>query len=246
MYNNLFIREVKFNKKKDIDLEKYIRDIPWFENMNKLKFNKNISFLIGENGVGKSTLLEAIATAYGFNPEGGSINFNFQTKDTHSNLYKMITLVKGIKRPKDGFFLRAESFYNVSTEIDRLNEITPTSFLELYGGKSLHKQSHGESFISLLLNRFLGNGLYILDEPEAALSPQNQLVLISKILELAYKGSQFIISTHSPMLMAIKDSEIFEITFDKIKLTSLKETNHYIITKTFLDNPEGMMNTLID
>lgn len=154
IHSDLFLREVRLNINEYREIEDYIKVIPAIANLSTLKIEKGVTFIIGENGMGKSTLLEAIAIAYGFNPEGGSINFNFSSKDTHSNLYNVLKLVKGVKRPKDGFFLRAESFYNVSSEIDRLDKILPTPLVSYYGGKSLHNQSHGEAFMSLMINRF--------------------------------------------------------------------------------------------
>lgn len=241
---DLFIREVRINNKHDV--ENYVKTIRPIMNLGSLKLKSNITFLVGENGMGKSTLLEAIAVAYGFNPEGGSKNFNFSSMNTHSELYKLLTLVKGIKRPRDGFFLRAESFYNVATEIDELDKIGAVPLVDSYGGKSLHKQSHGESFMSLIINRFSGNGIYILDEPEAALSPQRQLSLIARISELLNEGSQFIIATHSPILMAFPNADIFVLSENSINLTPYEETEHYLITKCFLNNPQGMLKELIN
>ena len=153
-------------------------------------------------------------------------------------------MVKGAKRPKDGFFLRAESFYNVATEVDRLDKEGPVRLVDSYGGKSLHEQSHGESFISLIINRFGGHGIYILDEPEAALSPSRQLTLLSQMHQLAEKGSQFIIATHSPMLMAYPGADIYTLDDSGMKITAYEETEHYILTKSFLDNPEQILHYL--
>ena len=161
---------------KEIPRNNYLSRLPVIRNLQKmggLKLNKNVTFLVGENGVGKSTLIEGIAVAMGFNPEGGTVNFNFATNNSHSDLYHYLTVSRGYKRHRDGFFLRAESFYNVASNIDEL-DAEPGGGAKLitsYGGVSLHKQSHGESFLALVENRFSGNGLYILDEPEAALSP---------------------------------------------------------------------------
>ncbi|MDD4716374.1 MAG: AAA family ATPase, partial [Oscillospiraceae bacterium] len=203
-----------------------------------------VTFFVGENGTGKSTLLEAIAVACGFNAEGGTRNFNFATEETHSDLCRYLTVCKGVKRPKDGFFLRAESFYNVASEIDKLDQISP--LIDYYGGKSLHKQSHGESFMSLVLNRFGGNGIYILDEPEAALSPSRQMTLLAAIDSLVKDDSQFIIATHSPILMAYPDADIFVLTDDDIRLTPYEETEHYTLTKQFLNNPHKMLRYLLE
>jgi predicted ATPase len=203
-----------------------------------------VTFFIGENGTGKSTLLEAIAVSYGFNPEGGSKNFNFRTKETHSDFYKYLRIGKSYNNANDGYFLRAESFYNVASNIDDLNHGGKIPLYEYYGGKSLHKQSHGESFLSLLENRLTGNGLYIFDEPEAALSPMKLLELLVIIDKLVKNNSQFIISTHSPMLMAYPKSEIYEINNGKLKLTSFEDTNHYSLMKYFLLNYKQMIKNL--
>ncbi|MDD3429804.1 MAG: AAA family ATPase [Oscillospiraceae bacterium] len=207
-----------------------------------LPFCRPVTFFVGENGTGKSTLLEAIALASGFNAEGGTRNFHFHTKDTHAGLSACLTLIKK-RTPKDGFFLRAESFYNVATELERLDEIMPV--LHYYGGKSLHKQSHGESFLSLVLNRFGENGLYILDEPEAALSPSRQMTLLAQIHLLAQQGSQFIIATHSPILLTLPGAQIYQLSEDGIHASSYEDTEHYRITKDFLNNPQRMLDYLL-
>ena len=241
---NQFIRSIKLNTDKIQSFDEYPFNLPIIKNLDKIKFHPNVTFIVGENGSGKSTILEAIAAAYGFNPEGGTKNFNFSTNDTHSCLYDFITLVKGVKMPKDGFFLRAESFYNVATNIDELNLQSPSySFMNSYGGKSLHKISHGEAFFSLIMNKFTGNSVYILDEPEAALSPIRQMSLISRIDELVKKGSQFIIATHSPILMAYPNSIIYEIKED-IQKVKYEDSENYNITKEFLNNYKKMIHIL--
>jgi len=207
---------------------------------NNITLTKDVTFFVGENGTGKSTLLEAIALAYGFNPEGGTLNFSFHNNNTHSELYKAIILSKGVKRPKDGFFLRAESFYNVASYIDKIGAA------HNYGGKSLHRQSHGESFLSLIQNRFSGNGLYILDEPEAALSPMKLLTLMHEINYLVKSNSQFIIASHSPILMTFPNAEIFEFSSHGIKSITYEETEHFQVTKDFLDCPNRMLRYLLE
>ncbi|WP_160679041.1 AAA family ATPase [Clostridium sp. C8-1-8] len=241
---NQYLRSIELKRDKIESFYEYPYCLEAVKGMGTLSFHPKVTFFVGENGSGKSTILEAIATAYGFNPEGGTINFNFSTNDTHSKLYENIKLVKGIKKPKDGFFLRAESFYNLATNIEELNKEVPGLFSS-YGGKSLHKQSHGESFFSVFMNRFGGNGIYILDEPEAALSPARQLSMIARMHQLLEQNSQFIIATHSPILMAYPNSLIYEIK-DGIQLVNYKETEHYSITKAFLTNPEKMLKILIE
>lgn len=181
----------------------------------------------------------------GFNPEGGTRNFNFGTRDSHSALHDCLRLSKSLDRPKDGFFLRAESFFNVATNIENMDsEGAGPQIIDSYGGKSLHEQSHGESFLSLVVHRFFGNGLYILDEPEAALSPTRQLSVLSRMNQLLQQDSQFIIATHSPILMAYPDAWIYQITESGLKRVAYEETEHYEITRSFLENPQRMLREL--
>ena len=245
---NLYIRDVRISK--EIPRNNYLSKLPVVTNLQKmgrLDFNKNVTFIVGENGIGKSTLIEGIAVAMGFNPEGGTVNFNFSTNDSHSNLHEYLTVCRGYKRHKDGFFLRAESFYNVASNIDELD--SEPSFapplISSYGGVSLHKQSHGESFMALVENRFFGNGLYILDEPEAALSPMRLMRLMVCMKKLVDKNSQFIISTHSPILMTFPDAEIMEITAKGIQSVNYRDTEHFIVTKRFMDAPEKIIENLL-
>lgn len=216
--------------------------------LDELEFHPKVTYLIGENGSGKSTLMEAIAVALGFNAEGGTVNFTFQTEKTHSELHQYMKPVRGTRRPKDGFFFRAESYYNLATnidELDRENSYSPP-IVDSYGGKSLHQQSHGESFFATFLHRFGGNGLYILDEPEAALSPSRQMALLARMHDLVQENSQFIIATHSPIIMAYPDSVIYELSAEGICNTTWEETEHYIITKQFLNNRDRMLKDLFE
>lgn len=226
----------------------YPYSLPIVRQFNSLEFHPHVTFLVGENGSGKSTLLEALAISMGFNAEGGSRNFHFSTKDSHSNLHEYIQLVKGIHRPKDGYFLRAESFYNLASEIESLDKepfggapITPS-----YGGISLHEQSHGESFISLVEHRFRGNGLYILDEPEAALSPARQFKLLQLLHRHVVNGAQFIIATHSPILMGYPDATIFLVNDNGINKVDYEKTEHYRLTKRFIDDRQEVLDDLLN
>ena len=211
-----------------------------------LEFDRSVTFLVGENGSGKSTLLEALAIACGFNAEGGTRNFSFSTRATHSILGEYLTPARR-QYPKDGFFLRAESFYNVATNIDEMDESSPgPRLIDSYGGISLHHQSHGESFLALVQNRFGGQGLYLLDEPEAALSPSRLLTLMGEMDRLVKADSQFIIATHSPILMAFPNARIYQLGEDGIKAVSYRETEHYQLTRCFLENPERMLRYLLN
>ncbi len=220
--------------------EQYPFSLPVVKYLDTLQFHPDVTFLIGENGTGKSTLLEAIAQLLGFNPEGGTRNSLFSTRDTHSNLYDYLKAGRSFKAPKDGYFLRAESFYNLASYMDDVD------YLGGYGGKSLHAQSHGESFLTVLTQKMRGNGLYILDEPEAALSPSRQLSALTAIHKLVKTDSQFIIATHSPILMAYPNAKILLLTESGIRQVDYEETDHYQIARDFLNHREQMLNVLLE
>jgi len=213
-----------------------------------IDFHESVTFIVGENGSGKSTLLEALAVSQGFNPEGGTKNFNFSTRSSHSNLGDYIRVQKSIKKPKTGFFLRAESFYNVATEIEKLDNDSSfgPSIINSYGGISLHEQSHGESFFALMQNRFGRDGLYILDEPEAALSPNRQMSMITLLHQLVGKGCQFIIATHSPILLSYPNSIIYEMRTNGLDQVDYEDTDTYSVTKHFLNKYESMLEILLE
>lgn len=243
-----YILEVKLKREDVYSFDEYPFCLDSVRNLSVLNLHPKVTFIIGENGSGKSTLLEAIAVAWGFNPEGGTKNFRFGTFESHSCLHNYIRLSRGVKRAKDGYFLRAESFFNVATEIQRLDE-SPSfgpPLIESYGGKSLHEQSHGESFMALLINRFGGNGLYILDEPEAALSPTRQMAMVSRMHDLISDNSQFIIATHSPIIMSYPHARIYQFGPEGLECVQYKDTVHYQVTRDFLNNPERMLKILME
>ncbi|WP_454719710.1 MULTISPECIES: AAA family ATPase [Cupriavidus] len=225
----------------------YPFSLPAVRALDTLELHPKVTFLVGENGSGKSTLMEAIAVAAGYNAEGGSRNFSFGTRRSHSVLNAYLRLARGFRRPRDGYFLRAESFFNVATEIERLDaEPGPGApVMPAYGGRSLHEQSHGESFLALLTQRFRGNGLYLLDEPEAALSPQRQLAVLSRIHDLVRADSQFLIATHSPILMAYPDAWIYQLGADGVRRIAYEDTEHFRVTRDFLADPRRMLRVLL-
>jgi predicted ATPase len=243
-----YVREVKLRRERIASFDQYPFSLPGVRNLHSLDLHPAVTFIVGENGSGKSTLLEAIAVAWGFNPEGGTRNFQFQTRASHSPLHQYLLLVKGIKRPRDGFFLRAESFFNLGTDIERMDaEPAPAPpVINSYGGRSLHEQSHGESFFALLTKRFGGNGFYILDEPEAALSPSRQLAMMSRIHQLVQKRSQFVIATHSPILMAYPNAWLYQITTEGLARIEYQQTEHYIVAKRFLSNTEAELQRMLE
>lgn len=217
----------------------YLRNIQALSGLSQLEFHQPITFFVGENGSGKSTLLEAIAIAYGFNPEGGTRNYNFSTFDSHSELHQALRLSRGPVRSRWGFFLRAESFYNVATKEEEYTEE------EQEKAKHLHRKSHGESFLETAQDNFRPNSLNLIDEPEAALSPQRQLTMFIEIYRCAKAGAQFIIATHSPILTAIPGAEILCFDGGIIHPCTYEETGSFQITSMFLNHREQMIDQLL-
>lgn len=244
MDSKLIISEIILNRDMIDNYDNYPFNIPAVKNFNKLKLTSPVTFFIGENGIGKSTFIEAIAINLGLPKEGGTQNFIYEIKDTTSSLSEYLKIITKNK-PKTKFFLRAESFYNFSTEVERLvKEDKFHSLFKSYGG-NLHECSHGEAFLKLVQNRFTDNGIYILDEPEAALSIQRQLSLLCLIDELVKKGSQFIISTHSPILISYRNGKILDLN-DNFKEVSYKDTEIYKLYKMYLDNSDNMQERMFN
>lgn len=246
MITTQFVSQLQLRIDQVPSFDVYPFSLPAIRHLDTLALHPKVTFLVGENGTGKSTLLEAIAVAFGFNAEGGSRNFGFSTRRSHSELHRFIRLGKSYRRPKDGFFLRAESFFNLATEIEERDKgLGGPPIIDAYGGRSLHEQSHGESFLALLMERFGGNGFYVLDEPEAALSPQRQLAALRRIHELAQAGSQFVIATHSPILMAYPDAWLYHCTADGVQLSTAEETGHFQVMRDFVVNPKRMLDVIL-
>ncbi len=236
------------------DWSQYPYSVPAIAGLRTIDVTSRVLFLVGENGSGKSTFLEALALACGFGPEGGSRNFRFSTREESDRRIADSALVelaaalrlswRGTKH-RDGFFLRAESFFNVATFLDRLAAESPAA-LGPYGGVSLHEQSHGESFLALFLERFSGAGLYLLDEPEAALSTARQLSLMIRIHDLLAgdADAQFVIASHSPILLAFPGAQICSFDANGIRQVAYRETDAFILTRRFIDDPDRTLREL--
>lgn len=244
-----YIADIELKRDEVESFDRYPFSLAAVKPLEKLELHPAVTFFIGENGSGKSTLLEAIAVASGYNAEGGSKNFRFGTRESHSELHRFLRVSRGHPRPRDGFFFRAESFFNVATEIEKL-DADPSGGPPIgpsYSKHSLHEQSHGESFLALMVNRFHGHGLYLLDEPEAALSPKRQPAILTRIHDLVREKSQFIIATHSPILMAYPDAIIYQFSSaGGIERVAYEDTEHYRITRDFLANPQRMLRILFE
>lgn len=235
--NEQFIQRIKIDWN-EVEEDSYLREIETIRSMDTLEFQKPIVFFVGENGSGKSTLLEAIAVAYGFNPEGGTKNYSFSTYDSHSPLHKALRVIKSYRKAGWGYFLRAESFYNVATkEEDYADPLHPS--------EKYHQKSHGESFLALVQNQLRLGGLYIFDEPEAALSPQKQLTLMMEIYACAKGGSQFIIATHSPILLGIPDAQILSFDDGEVRSCEYEDTESYKVTELFINNREALLERML-
>jgi predicted ATPase len=251
MISSQFVSRITLQRDKVESFDRYPFSLPavrTLEQIEQIELHPKVTYFVGENGSGKSTLLEAIAVSLGFNAEGGTRNFNFGTRRSHSELHEYLRVAKGIRKPRDGFFLRAESFFNVATEIENLDREPASSppIINSYGGRSLHEQSHGESFLALMTQRFGEQGIYLLDEPEAALSPQRQLAVLSRMHDLVLADSQFIIATHSPILMAYPDARIYLFGKEGLSEVAYEDTEHFKVTHDFLANRERMLRVLFE
>jgi len=242
-----FLKQIELLRKDVPSFDRYPFALDAVRNLETVALHPKVTYFVGDNGCGKSTLLEALAVAWGFNPEGGSRSFGFDTRKSHSELHDYLRLVRGTRRARSGFFLRAESFFNLATEIEALDaeEANDPYIIDAYGGIPLHQQSHGESFMALFMNRFCGDSFFILDEPEAALSPTRQMAMISRMHQLVGEGSQFVIATHSPIVMAYPEATIYSLDGEGLNEVDYEETEHYIVTRSFLNGREKMLRELM-
>ncbi|WP_019535920.1 AAA family ATPase [Paenibacillus ginsengihumi] len=229
----MFLRSLEI-RRKQADPGKYPFNIPAIAQLTTLEFKTNVTFFVGENGSGKSTILEAIAYQCGFNTAGGSRNNQYEVNASQAVLGDHIRL-SWLPKITNGFFLRAETFYQFASHLDTMPES-----LRYYGGRSLHKQSHGEAFLSLFKHRFGKKAIYLLDEPEAALSPARQLALLRVIKDLE-REAQFIIATHSPILLGYPQAQILNFDDQPVSEIAYEQTMHYIITRRFLENRDKVL-----
>jgi len=237
------VRSVVLKRDEISDFGAYPFSIPAIRDLDELVLDPHVTLFAGENGSGKSTLVEAIAVAAGFNPEGGSRNVNMSTRPSHSALHKHLRLVRGTRRPRTGFFLRAESFFNVATYVENLAD---RGIAAAYGGVPLHERSHGESFIALVQHRFGPNGLYVLDEPEAALSLRGNLALMRRMHDLIAEGSQFIVSTHSPILLGYPGARIYVMSESGMAEVPYEKTEIVGLTRAFMDGRDQFLRHLFE
>lgn len=236
-----YLREISLKRDRIAADDQYPFNIPAVRELDTLAFHPDVTFFVGENGSGKSTLIEAIALAMGFGQEGGTRNNTLlNTADTASPLHDYLRVVKGFRRPRDGYFLRAESFFNVASYVRDMTDPGGS-----YGQRGLHQQSHGESFLAVLNNKLRGDGLYIFDEPEAALSPTRQMTALASIHDLVKDGSQFIIATHSPILLAYPRSKIVLFDGSGLSEVAYEDTEHYAVTRHFLNDHRRMVEELM-
>ncbi|MBO0586298.1 AAA family ATPase [Sporosarcina sp. E16_8] len=241
----MFLKKITLLHKETQSEKEYPFSIPSIRSLTELDLTNSITFFVGENGSGKSTLLEGIADLCGFNAAGGGRNNTYEVDASESALSDYLRL-SWMPKVTNGFFLRAESFYHFASHVDEMAKEPYGSYRD-YGGKSLHHQSHGESFLSLFLNRFNGKAIYLLDEPEAALSPQRQLSFLRIMHDLVREENcQFIIATHSPIILGYPDATILSFDDGAIKETEYEMTEHYQITKYFLDHREKFLKDILE
>lgn len=236
-----FVQRASLRNDIEVDFESHPFSVPAVRNIADICFHPNVTFFVGENGSGKSTVLEAIAMALGFGSEGGTLNHQFRTTESVSSLHGAIRIARGVPKPYNSFFLRAESFFNVATYIDAAN----TDEQGRRSAPSLHECSHGEAFMAVLLKRLRGDGIYLMDEPEAALSPSRQLAALRAIHQLVEASCQFIIATHSPILLAYPHARIIRFDESGVQEVGYEDTEHFAITKDFLNHWPARLESLL-
>lgn len=244
------VREVRLERDRVPSFERYPFSLPAVRDLRRLELHPSVTFFVGENGSGKSTLLEAVALSLGFNAEGGSLGeLNFSTRASHSELHQFVQ--PRPSRIQYGFFLRAESFFNVATAIEQLDQESwsralPKKAIDYFGGRSLHEQSHGESFLALFQHKLHGGMLVLLDEPEAALSPLRQMTLLTLLHRHVRSGAQFVIATHSPIVLAYPNAWIYQFGEAGVERVTYEETEHYRVYHDFLAAPARSLEILLD
>lgn len=232
----VYLRTIRLMREQFPQTDRYPFALPSFRQLEEIEITDSVTFFVGENGSGKSTLLEAVAYQCGFHTAGGSRNHSYEVERSEASLGDYIRL-SWLPKQTNGFFLRAESFYQFASHVDELERRQYTGFTA-YGGRSLHEQSHGESFLSLFTNRFSGKGIYLLDEPEAALSPTRQLAFLYVMKDMVEEGAQFLIATHSPILMGYPGARILNFDASPVADIRYEDTEHYQLTRRFLENRE--------
>jgi predicted ATPase len=248
----IHLADVRLRRERVPSFERYPFSLPAVRGLHRLPFHPSVTCFVGENGSGKSTLLEAIAVGWGFNPEGGALHeAAFATRETHSDLHRWLEMALPPPLERRGYFLRAESFYNVATAVEAQDEeewakALPRRNRDRYGGRALHEQSHGESFLALFQHRLDGRMLVLLDEPEAALSPLRQMSFLSLLHAHVRAGAQFVIATHSPIVLAYPDAWIYHFGDDGIRRVEYEETEHFQVYRDFLRNREASLRILLD
>lgn len=231
--NDAFVRSAEILWSEVPAADAYPFNIPAIASLDEIRFDKGVTFFCGENGTGKSTLLEAVGIAFGFNPEGGSRNYTFSTRPTHSQLHDFIRLDRSIYRPLDGYFVRSDTLFNLISATDELEDDQ-----RYYGGVSLHARSHGESIMALITRRFRPEGFYILDEPETGLSQSGQIALLCELARLRDAGCQLIIATHSPILLALDGATVYQFD-DDVREIDAKDSLEWIMMQRFMDDPDA-------